>query len=78
MSAMDKGLVADRRVCPPAPTWPTSDTVLQGELGWYVPDGHTFCPRCGDQNWNEHRLCITCTHGDSDYRDGEFRRGWLR
>jgi len=50
--------------------------VLVGEAGWYVPSDVVWCPRCGDQNWTDERICITCTDGDDDYRDGLFRNGW--
>ncbi len=47
-----------------------------GEVGWYVPAGAHWCPRCGDQNWDDNRLCLTCTYGDSGYRDGLYANGW--
>jgi hypothetical protein len=48
----------------------------EGEPGWYVPEGATHCPRCGDQNWDVTRKCITCTDGDDGYADGAFAAGW--
>lgn len=47
-----------------------------GEPGWYVPAGAIACPRCGDQNWDESRRCITCTDGDDAYAEGAFAGGW--
>lgn len=53
-----------------------------GEVGWYIPaiDNDIMeprsCPRCGDQNYDEHLLCLTCTYGDADFRNGMFRDGW--
>lgn len=35
-----------------------------GPVGWYVPPEATHCPRCGDQNWDDTRLCLTCTYPD--------------
>lgn len=51
-------------------------TAAEGEVGWYVPAGALWCPRCGDQNWDEGRRCITCTDGDDAYADGAFAGGW--
>lgn len=48
----------------------------EGVPGWYVPAGATHCPRCGDQNWETDRRCITCTDGDDGYADGAFADGW--
>lgn len=47
-----------------------------GVPGWYVPAGALWCPRCGDQNWDEGRRCITCTDGDDAYAGGAFADGW--
>lgn len=41
--------------------------IQRGEPGWYVPADATHCPRCGDQNWDDTRLCLTCTHPDDPY-----------
>ncbi len=49
---------------------------VAGEPGWYVPVGASSCPRCGDQNWDVTRKCITCTDGDDGYAGGAFRDGW--
>jgi hypothetical protein len=38
--------------------------VQRGEPSWYVPADATHCPRCGDQNWDDTRMCLTCTHPD--------------
>jgi hypothetical protein len=58
---------------------PRNDTlvpaVLTGESGYYVPSNATHCRRCGDTNWDDDRLCITCTHGAfaSQNPDGSWR-----
>lgn len=56
---------------------PDLAAAVEGEAGWFVPEGAVHCPRCGDQNWETpRRRCITCTDGDDSYAGGVFAAGW--
>jgi hypothetical protein len=54
----------------------TVTSPVNGEPGWYVPACQDWCPRCGDTNYTDTRQCITCTDGDTGFRDGLFTEGW--
>lgn len=60
-----------------SPPWSDAlvPAVLTGEPGYYVPPNVSHCRRCGDTNWDDGRMCITCTYGAfaSQNPDGSWR-----
>lgn len=34
------------------------------QVGFLVPHAVEHCPRCGDTNYDDDRICLTCTYPD--------------